>query len=289
MWRGRLPWDRCRRRVAARRPAAEGRTPKVLVIGVDGVRPGVLAEVSTPTLDALAEQGAYTGDARTGLPSVSGPGWSSMLLGVWPEKYGVIDNTFEGKRYGQYPDFLTRLEQVRPELSTFAVADWLPLVAHEEGGPVVSDALFVYLGNPDETSHNQGSIGKEYREALALADRHVGELVAAIRARPTYPTEDWLALSSTDHGRRADGGMGGHPRGADHLLPGQRSHRSARDPGGLHRRRGRRRDGPGPSGHHGGSDLGARRQGGGPRRPIRSVRKRPTATQGPSGRLSSPR
>jgi predicted AlkP superfamily pyrophosphatase or phosphodiesterase len=225
--------------------SAEGRTPKVLIIGIDGVRPDILAEVPTPNLDALAELGAYSGDARTGMPSVSGPGWSSLLIGVWPEKHGVTDNTFEGKQYERYPDFLTRIEQVRPELSTFAVADWLPLVGHGDGGPVISDAvdakhvldgyelgwpeadsqsvalavealtggdpdaLFVYLGNPDETSHEQGSIGEEYRGALALADRHVGELVAAIRSRPTYPTEDWLILSSTDHGRRADGGHGG--------------------------------------------------------------------------------
>jgi predicted AlkP superfamily pyrophosphatase or phosphodiesterase len=217
----------------------------VLVIGIDGVRPDILADVPTPNLDDLAAEGAYSAEARTGYPSVSGPGWSSLLLGVWPEKHGVTDNTFEGKRYDRYPDFLTRIEQVRPELSTFAVADWLPIVGHRDGGPVISDAvddkhvldgyelgwpqadsqsvalavdaltrgdpdaLFVYLGNPDETSHEHGSIGEEYRMALALADRHVGELVAAVRNRPSYETEDWLILSSTDHGRRPDGGHGG--------------------------------------------------------------------------------
>lgn len=220
-------------------------TPKVLVIGIDGVRPDILADVATPHMDDLAAQGAYSAEARTGFPSVSGPGWSSLLIGVWPEKHGVTDNTFEGKRYDRYPDFLTRIEQVRPELSTFAVADWLPIVSQRDGGPIISDAvdekhvldgyelgwsqadsqsvalavealingdpdaLFVYLGNPDETSHHHGSIGEEYRTALALADRHVGELVAAVRSRPTYETEDWLILSSTDHGRRPDGGHGG--------------------------------------------------------------------------------
>ncbi|HIF21485.1 MAG TPA: alkaline phosphatase family protein, partial [Gemmatimonadetes bacterium] len=34
-------------------------TPKVLVIGLDGVRPDVLAEVPTPNLDALAAEGAF--------------------------------------------------------------------------------------------------------------------------------------------------------------------------------------------------------------------------------------
>jgi len=218
---------------------------KVLVVGIDGIRPDILARVSTPNLDALARQGVMVQDARTGFPTVSGPGWSSFLNGVWPEKHGVTDNEFTGKRYDLFPDFLTRIEEVRPELGTFAIADWTPLVRAEDGSPTISDrvddrrvldgyelgwveadeetvqqavgvlrggdpdALFVYLGNPDETSHEYGSIGAEYRASIALADRHVGRLVAALRQRPTYAQEDWLILSSTDHGRRTDGGHGG--------------------------------------------------------------------------------
>jgi predicted AlkP superfamily pyrophosphatase or phosphodiesterase len=176
---------------------------------------------------------------------VSGPGWSSLLTGVWPGKHGVTDNEFVGERYDRFPDFLTRIERVRPELSTFAVADWLPLVRAAEVRPTISDsvdvkqvldgydlgwreadsvavgmavrqlldadpdALFVYLGNPDETSHHFQSIGAEYRGAIALADAQVGQLVEAVRARPTYADEDWLVVVSTDHGRRADGGHGG--------------------------------------------------------------------------------
>ncbi len=219
--------------------------PKVLVIGIDGVRPDVLAEVETPNLDRLVAEGTFTDRARTGFPSVSGPGWSSFLIGVWPEKHGVTDNEFQGKRYDEYPDLFTRIETVRPELETWVVADWLPLVADDHNGPVISeqvdtkhvldgyelgwaeadsasvelavdalrssdpDAMFVYLGNPDETSHQAGSIGAEYRQAIALADQHVGRLLHALAARPTAGGEDWLVLVSTDHGRRADGGHGG--------------------------------------------------------------------------------
>lgn len=184
----------------------EERTPKLLLIGIDGVRADVLADVSTPNIDALASGGTFTARTRTTTPSVSGPSWSSMLTGVWPEKHGVTDNEFGGRRYDEYPGFLTRMEQVRPELSTFAVVDWVPLMQLEGGSTVVGsevdrrelldgyevgwaeadaratgltvehlstadpDALFVYLGNPDETSHQAGSIGVEYREAIALSD-----------------------------------------------------------------------------------------------------------------------
>ena len=223
----------------------QAKTPKVLLIGIDGVRPDVLAQVPTPNIDALAGAGTFTATARTGYPSVSGPGWSSMLNGVWPEKHGVVDNDFTGKRYDLYPDFLPRIEAVRPELNTFAVVDWKPLGWQEDGDATISDridvkhvldgyetgwgegddqsvalavahlatadpdAMFVYLGNPDETSHEHGSIGTEYREAIAAADAHVGTLVRAVMSRATYAQEDWLILMSTDHGRTEEGGHGG--------------------------------------------------------------------------------
>jgi arylsulfatase A-like enzyme len=227
------------------RDAADAGGGRVLVIGIDGVRPDVLAEVATPNIDALIADGTFSDRAQTGRPTVSGPGWSSLLTGVWPAKHGVIDNDFTGKNYGRYPDFLTRIEQVRPDLETFAALDWLPLGADSAGGPVIGDAPdrkyvydgytlgwaeadsllvedairelrdgnpaagFVYLGNPDEVSHQTNSIGEAYRSAIALADRHVGMLVNAIRNRPGQASENWLILVSTDHGRRADGGHGG--------------------------------------------------------------------------------
>jgi len=220
-------------------------TKKVMLIGIDGVRPDVMAEVETPNLDRLIARGTFTDRARTGVPTMSGPGWSSFLTGVWPEKHGVTNNDFENKRYDAFPDIFTRIESVRPELNTWVAADWLPLVTDDHNGPVISrsvdtkqvldgyemgwpegdartvtlaeealaqgdpDAMFVYLGNPDETSHEHRSIGAEYRSAIELADEHIGRLVAAIEARPTFEQEDWLILVSTDHGRREDGGHGG--------------------------------------------------------------------------------
>ncbi|MDH3735085.1 MAG: alkaline phosphatase family protein [Gemmatimonadota bacterium] len=220
-------------------------TKKVLVIGIDGVWTDVMAEAATPNIDALVAEGAWSMTARTTIPTISGPSWSSMLIGVWPNKHNVFNNNFEANRYGEYPDFLTRIESVRPELNTYVAGDWLPLVAEDSGGPLFGDAIdevfavdgyelgwaeadsvvtaaavaalstadpdavVVYLGNPDETSHLTGSIGAEYRGAIEEADRQVGQLLAAVHSRPTTADEDWLILLSTDHGRRPNGGHGG--------------------------------------------------------------------------------
>jgi len=222
-----------------------GATPKVLLVGWDGIRVDVLREVPTPTLDALAAAGTFSDEAATARPTVSGPCWSSILIGVWSEKHGVVSNDFSSSRYDEYPDIFTRIETVRPELNTFVAIDWLPLGTEESGGPLISDAvdqkvvldgyehgwleadsmsvdatiqelrtadpdiLFVYLGAPDEISHNIGGIGREYRESIEIADAHLGRLVEAIQARPSYSQEDWLILVVTDHGRTETGGHGG--------------------------------------------------------------------------------
>lgn len=221
--------------------------PKVLLIGIDGVRPDVLEAVPTPNLDRLIALGAYTDSALTGVPSLSGPSWTSMLTGVWREKHGIDSNDFPfpDNRLAEYPDFLTRMELERPELTTYAVVDWRPLASADAGGPILSgevdimfifdgyelgwaeadrrsmeravdilrdeaaDAAFVYFGNPDEVSHESRSIGAAYRSAIARADTQVGRLMDAVRLRPRFRREDWLIVVSTDHGRRNDGGHGG--------------------------------------------------------------------------------
>jgi predicted AlkP superfamily pyrophosphatase or phosphodiesterase len=221
------------------------RSPKVLLIGIDGVRVDVLAETETPFIDSLIAAGAFTADARTSRQTVSGPAWSSMLIGVWPEKHGVYGNDFSANRYDLYPDFLTRIETADSSVGTYAVIDWPPLGTPADGGPLLSsavdridffdgdalgyevadslsvlaaaevlaytdvDAAFVYLGNVDVVGHATGSLSLEYETAIAQADRQVGALLAALARRRTSYREDWLILVSTDHGRTDGGGHGG--------------------------------------------------------------------------------
>ncbi len=218
---------------------------KVLLIGLDGIRVDILAEIPTPNIDRLAADGLFSNRARTNVRTVSGPGWSSMLIGARTDKHLVDGNDFTGNDYATYPDFLTRLEQVDPSFNTFAVVDWMPLGTTASGGPLLSDtidellvfdggelgygpadslsvdaaverlaiqdldAAFVYIGDPDEVSHATGTFAPEYNTAIEVADRLVGRLVAAVEGRATYADEDWLILMSTDHGRDDEGGHGG--------------------------------------------------------------------------------
>ena len=73
------------------------------------------------------------------------------------------------------------------------------------GAPRVS---FVYLGAVDFAGHATGA-HDAYRAALRAADQRVGRLLAAVRARPSYPREHWTAVVVTDHGHLDEGGHGG--------------------------------------------------------------------------------
>jgi hypothetical protein len=168
-------------------------------------------------------------------PTMSGPGWSTLLTGVWPDKHNVKDNAFTGHRFAQYPDFLTRIETARPALSTYAVSSWAPLTdtvfsarvdtrvstpaAEYDTGTTSRavdrlrngdpDAMFVHLDNIDHAGHTYGAASTQYADAIRTADAQVGQMTAAVTARPGYAAEDWLIMVTADHGHTDAGGHGG--------------------------------------------------------------------------------
>ncbi|MER6476094.1 alkaline phosphatase family protein [Streptomyces filamentosus] len=232
-------------------PAALAATPptlpngtsadKVLVVGMDGLRHDRIDAANAPVLKSLMAKGTYGRSLLYADPMAatsSGPGWSTISTGVWPDKHGVKDNTFTGKNYAKYPGFLARLNQVRPGLSLFAAVDWPELDTHGTVTPgadaklvydndyVVNDALitdlteqvlrdqnpdvlFVYFGETDEIGHNHGAASQKYLDAIAVQDGQLGRLLAAIEARPTRAAERWTVIVTTDHGHTDAGGHGG--------------------------------------------------------------------------------
>ncbi|REK90953.1 nucleotide pyrophosphatase [Streptomyces inhibens] len=222
--------------------AAAARTPKVLVIGLDGA--GLLDRIKdadAPTLDALMAGGLTAPTSLYASPMArteSAPGWSTIITGVWPDKHGVKDNSFSGANYTAYPDFLTRIERARPALSTYAVASWAPItdtifssaVDQRDSTPAAEydtgttsravariknnnpDAVFLQLDNVDHAGHSSGAASQAYLDAIHGVDAQVAQILAAVKSRPTHPSEDWLILITADHGHTDAGGHGGSSR-----------------------------------------------------------------------------
>ena len=230
---------------------------KVLVFGIDGLRSDAFVAGRTPHLDGLMAAGISTLEAEiigprdSGSDTISGPAWSSILTGVWADKHGVTDNQFEHPQYGEFPDFFTRIEAVRPDALTASFVSWpkihqfivngadvdevhLPEDGdYGEGDQQVAsaavrllrerdpDAHFVYFGNVDEAGHRVGYHPETsgYMAALEAADALVGKVLAAVRGRASYAREDWLILVCTDHGGQGTGHSGGHDDPQVRLTP----------------------------------------------------------------------
>ncbi|MCD2441085.1 alkaline phosphatase family protein [Agromyces sp. SYSU K20354] len=214
---------------------SDGRAVKTLVVGIDGASFDFLEAAEMPNLDALRTAGLTASSNLYAQPlagTVSGPGWSSIATGAWPDKHGVVDNSFSAPRYDQYPDYLTRVEAAAPERSTLVIGTWSP-IPQTIFGPAVDeriaggndvgttaqaverlrsgdpDDVFIHLDEVDGAGHSVGTNGTAYGEALKRADAQLGEMLTAIDARPTRADEDWLIIVTADHGHRPAGGHGG--------------------------------------------------------------------------------
>lgn len=217
-------------------PPDDANTAKTLVIGIDGASYDFMAPSDMPNLTALRTAGLTASSNLYAQPMAgtnSGPGWSSIATGVWPDKHNVVDNAFTDPHYDQYPDYLTRIEAATPDSETLVVGTWAP-VPEQVFGPDVDqrvaggndagtaakvveqlatadpDNVFVHLDEVDGAGHSVGTDGPAYAAALQRADAQIGEMLTAIRGRATYDAENWLVVVTSDHGHRPTGGHGGN-------------------------------------------------------------------------------
>lgn len=196
---------------------------KVLIVGIDGCRPDSLLAARTPAIDSLRARGAYSFKAQACRLTKSGPCWSSMLTGVWPEKHGVTNNSFAGAQFDTYPHFFQRLKEARPATRTASIVHWAPINTHlVRGADVVetygtdaevtdavsrvlledrADMVYMHFDDVDGAGHKNGyGPNAEYVAAIGVADNRIASVLKALESRKTYRNEDWLIIVSTDHG-----------------------------------------------------------------------------------------
>ncbi|MBL8826654.1 MAG: alkaline phosphatase family protein, partial [Planctomycetaceae bacterium] len=165
---------------------------KVLVFGVDGCRFDAVEKAHTPTFDRLIARGSLATNTTIIAPrpvtsdTTSGPGWSSLMTGVWSDKHRVTSNAFKERGFDRYPHWFARIKQSQPQRRTVSFDGWGPIhkyvvsaadltedvnggskdyaavdrktltLALQELKQHDPDALFVYLGDIDETGHKHG-------------------------------------------------------------------------------------------------------------------------------------
>lgn len=213
---------------------AQQKEAKVLFIGLDGTRPDALQAANTPTLDSLMASGITTFDSWHLGVTVSGPSWSNMLTGVWEAKHKVTSNNYSGADYTNWPYLPTLVKELRPDLKAVQLITWNPLdiASNGTGGKIYNagwdlsidvgnqgqglitqaakiqlqdpdlDFLFAYIQDTDGAGHATGfsTSSPAYMNSIENNDDQVKQILNALRARPNYANEEWLIISSTDHG-----------------------------------------------------------------------------------------
>lgn len=210
-------------------PGGPGRTPRVVLVVVDGLR--LDTSLTMTTLNALRAQGADFA-AWTGQPSLSYPGWTVIASGATQEVSAVTTNWYEGpvrvdhlfaaaKRAGlrtavagspgwatlfggavdervlvEDPPGYTELDPMF-RTSEAVAAGALDLLRRDV------QFLLVHFPSPDLLGHGFGGASPQYAEAVRRVDDHLASLVDAV------DLADTTVIVTSDHGHIDTGGHGG--------------------------------------------------------------------------------
>ncbi len=220
-------------------PGAEARTEHVIIISVDGLRPDAIDRFAPQTIRGLIDEGSYSSEATTILPSKTLPSHTSMLTGVKPKAHGVYWNRRQMDEHGHITTptvfaaaraaglrtaaFFSKAKfehlaipgaldhayvpggvtgRSRAENTALHVENYL---AHTQ-----PNLLFVHFGEPDFAGHVFGWMSAPYGVAVRLADRQLRELLSA--ADRAFGSGNYTVILTSDHGGHGRGHGSDDPR-----------------------------------------------------------------------------
>lgn len=211
---------------------------RVFVIGIDGAG-NAIRDAYTPCIDAFLEDAAYTYQATTSIPTISGECWGSLFHGVGPEKHGLTNEIADIQTYDEqspYPSFMKVIRQMDKTCKLASFSAWDPInrgiiepscachlqTAEDEEltWQVVeyiqhndAKALFVQLDYVDGAGHHFGYRTPKYYDKITEVDALVGKIIAAIKTAGYY--DDSAIIICSDHG---GGGGSFYSHGSGHYL-----------------------------------------------------------------------
>lgn len=208
---------------------------KVLLIGIDGGVGPAFKTINPPAIAELLKHSKYSFDGISETATTDAATWKSMVTGVTYELHGIKDSSFiytppsgtdEHAAIKTYPSFLNYLlTSSKGLLNTVTVSSWRSWLAtllpdskkqvQTADDKQVKDSAVALLknGNPDlmvlefsglNLAGKQGAFAASdpgYKDAVTKLDGYIGEIMAALKARPEYnKKEDWLVILVSNHG-----------------------------------------------------------------------------------------
>lgn len=213
--------------VAACAPKAEQKASHVFVVAFDGWGSYCMDSVEMPNTRALMNEGSYTLQKRTVIPSDSSPNWCAMFCGA-PAEFSGWSNNGDGpdvvpvytNERGVFPTIFTILREQKPESKIACIYEWggiQPLIDHkihdfEKGirpSEIASasceyikaekpDLMAIIYDDPDHVGHSKGHDSPEYHAKMEELDAYLGEIIAAVKEAGIY--DDSIFIITSDHG-----------------------------------------------------------------------------------------
>lgn len=208
---------------------------RVVMLSLDGICVEGFQKATTPNLDILMRQGAFSMDTRVVMPSVTLPNWTSHLTGSGPEQHGVFNNAWKldkstyppagQDKDGYYPSIFQIMKERLPICKTAFYFNWAPLVYPynkkylDEVGFLKNDAyipnyekaiqfikknkelptiVFLYSVHTDHAGHKYKWMSDEYILSIEEADKQIGLFLKELSREGLYKDTHFMFL--TDHG-----------------------------------------------------------------------------------------
>lgn len=207
-------------------PTDRALSKHVVVISIDGLRADAIEKAGAETLQRLMEEGAFSLEARTILPSITLPSHTSMLTGATPEMHGVLWNDEQVDELGiiETPTIFAVARQAgyetaaffsKPKFQHLMAPGTLDYGQAPEGSgrwfagytarsvelyldQRSPNLLFVHFGEPDYAGHTIGWGSSVYRMAVRRADGAVARVLR--KAEETFGTGNYSVIVTADHG-----------------------------------------------------------------------------------------
>ena len=180
------------------------RPRKAVFILLDGIPADVIERVSTPMLDEIAAAGGYArahvGGWRGGVtqtPTVSAPGYMSLLTGTWANKHNVRGNSNQSPDY-TYWNIFRAVETMQPARRTALFSTWTDnrTVLIGLGRPGAGDFHIDHVVDGFELDTIAFPHDRQSRYVLAIDERVSSDAAAHIAA--VGPDLTWVYLQHTD-------------------------------------------------------------------------------------------
>ncbi|MBC6999056.1 alkaline phosphatase [Cytophaga sp. FL35] len=210
----------------------------VILIGSDGFGAYAFEKAKVPNLRKMMEEGAFSLNARSVLPSSSAVNWASMIMGSGPELHGFTEwgsktpelpSAVLGEESGLYPSIFSLIDKQLPNAKKGVSYTWggigylfeKNMVDLDYNGPedeeTVERALefinnenpiftFIHLSHPDNEGHEIGHDTPQYYTAVEKIDTLIGTIIENLKSKNML--EDTIIIFSSDHGG-IDKGHGG--------------------------------------------------------------------------------